>query len=149
MAWISRGKSSVWLTFLKNKCWFWWPQVKYQYWGHDEFCLNQHSENKWNKNTNILLNGNINLLKLTYITISYHLYIFIWKYSLPFKSLRPVGFFLIGKIIWLTVIVKTFILLQKIYISNECCFFYFLFIKESWKCITVSIKILRSTTLKD
>ncbi len=86
-------KSSVWLTFLKNKFWFWWLQAKYQYWGHDEFCLNQHSENKWNKNTNILQNGNVNLLTLTYIMISYHLYIFIWKYTLPFKSLRPVGFF--------------------------------------------------------
>ncbi len=29
--------------------------------------------------------------------------------------------------------VKTFIILQKISISNKCCFFYFLFIKESWK----------------
>ncbi len=47
----------------------------------------------------------------------------------------------------LKVKVKTCTLLQKIYISNKCCFLGFLLIKESWKVYHVSTKISSSTTV--
>ncbi len=49
---------------------------------------------------------------------------------------------------WLKVTVKTFIMLQKISISNKCCSFELSIHCESWKikCITVSTNIFSSTT---